>query len=83
MSKYIDAKVTVWCRYNLDDKADLSVIENKIKEGYSVLEAIDEQNSLFDSEYLFDTEEPVQNILGENIYEIYENDKLVNGSDVI
>lgn len=83
MSKYIDAKVTVWCRYNLDDKVDLSVIENKIKEGYSVLEAIDEQNSLFDSEYLFDTEEPVQNILGENIYEIYENDKLVNGSDVI
>lgn len=83
MSKYINAKVTVWCRYNLDDKADLSVIENKIKEGYSVLEAIDEQNSLFDSEYLFDTEEPVQNILGENIYEIYENDKLVNGSDVI
>lgn len=83
MSKYIDAKVTVWCRYNLDDKADLSVIENKIKEGYSVLKAIDEQNSLFDSEYLFDTEEPVQNILGENIYEIYENDKLVNGSDVI
>lgn len=83
MSKYIDAKVTVWCRYNLDDKVDLSVIENKIKEGYSVLEAIDEQNSLFDSEYLFDTEEPVQNILGENIYEIYENDKLVSGSDVI
>lgn len=83
MSKYIYAKVTVWCRYNLDDKVDLSVIENKIKEGYSVLEAIDEQNSLFDSEYLFHTEEPVQNILGENIYEIYENDKLVNGSDVI
>ena len=83
MSKYIDAKVTVWCRYNLDDKVDLSVIENKIKEGYSVLEAIDEQNSLFDSEYLFDTEEPVQNILGENIYEIYENDKLVSRSNVV
>ena len=83
MSKYINAKVTVWCRYNLDDKADLSVIENKIKEGYSVLEAIDEQNSLFDSEYLFNTEEPVQNILGENIYEIYENDKLVSRSNII
>lgn len=83
MSKYINAKVTVWCQYNLDDKADLSVIENKIKEGYSVLEAIDEQNSLFDSEYLFETEEPVQNILGENIYEIYENDKLVSRSNVV
>lgn len=83
MSKYINAKVTVWCRYNLDDKADLSVIENKIKKGYSVLEAIDEQNSLLDSEYLFDTEEPVQNILGENIYEIYENDKLVSKSNII
>ena len=80
MSKYIDAKVTVWCRYNLDDKADLSVIENKIKEGYSVLEAIDEQNSLFDSEYLFDTEEPVYNILGDEIYEIYENDVLIASS---
>lgn len=80
MSKYIDAKVTVWCRYNLDDKADLSVIENKIKEGYSVLEAIDEQNSLFDSEYLFDTEEPVHNILGDDIYEIYENDVLIASS---
>lgn len=83
MSKYINAKVTVWCQYNLDDKADLSVIENKIKEGYSVLEAIDEQNSLLDSEYLFETEEPVQNILGEIIYEIYENDKLVSRSNVI
>ena len=83
MSKYIDAKVTVWCQYNLDDKADLSVIENKIKEGYSVLEAIDEQNSLLDSEYLFDTEEPVKNILGENIYEIYENDKLISRSNVV
>lgn len=41
MSKYIDAKVTVWCRYNLDDKADLSIIEDKIKNGYSVIEAID------------------------------------------
>lgn len=83
MSKYINAKVTVWCQYNLDDKADLSVIENKIKEGYSVLEAIDEQNSLLDSEYLFDTEESVQNILGENIYEIYDNDKLVSRSNVV
>lgn len=83
MNKYINAKVTVWCQYNLDDKADLSVIENKIKEGYSVLEAIDEQNSLLDSEYLFETEEPVQNILGEIIYEIYENDKLVSRSNVI
>lgn len=81
MSKYINARVTVWCQYNLDDKADLSVIENKIKEGYPVLEAIDEQNSLLDSEYLFDTEEPVKNILGENIYEIYENDKLVSRSN--
>lgn len=83
MSKYINAKVTVWSQYNLDDKADLSVIENKIKEGYSVLEAIDEQNSLFDSEYLFETEEPVRNILGENIYEIYDNDKLVSRSNVV
>ena len=83
MSKYINARVTVWCQYNLDDKADLSVIENKIKEGYSVLEAIDEQNSLLDSEYLFDTEEPVKNILGENIYEIYENDKLISRSNVV
>ena len=83
MSKYINAKVTVWCQYNLDDKADLSVIENKIKEGYSVLEAIDEQNSLFDSEYLFETEEPVRNILGENIYEIYDNDKLVSESNIV
>jgi hypothetical protein len=83
MSKYINAKVTVWCQYNLDDKADLSVIENKIKEGYSVLEAIDEQNSLLDSEYLFDTEEPVQNILGEIIYEIYDNNKLVSRSNVV
>lgn len=81
MSKYINARITVWCQYNLDDKADLSVIENKIKEGYSILEAIDEQNSLLDSEYLFDTEEPVKNILGENIYEIYENDKLVSRSN--
>ena len=83
MSKYINARITVWCQYNLDDKADLSVIENKIKEGYSILEAIDEQNSLLDSEYLFETEEPVRNILGENIYEIYENDKLVSKSNVI
>ncbi len=83
MSKYIDAKVTVWCRYNLDDKADLSVIEDKIKNGYPVIEAIDEQNALFDSEYLFETEEPVQNALGENIYEIYENDKLVSESNVV
>jgi hypothetical protein len=83
MSKYIDAKVTVWCRYNLDDKADLSIIEDKIKNGYPVIEAIDEQNALFDSEYLFDTEEPVQNILGEIIYEIYENDKLVSESNVV
>lgn len=83
MSKYINAKVTVWCQYNLDDKADLSVIENKIKEGYPVIEAIDEQNSLLDSEYLFDTEEPVKNILGENIYEVYENDKLISRSNVV
>lgn len=83
MSKYIDARVTVWCRYNLDDKADLSVIEDKIKNGYPVIEAIDEQNALFDSEYLFETEEPVQNTLGENIYEIYENGELVSESNVI
>jgi hypothetical protein len=83
MSKYIDTKVTVWCRYNLDDKADLSIIEDKIKNGYSVIEAIDEQNSLVDFEYLFETEESVQNILGEIIYEIYENDKLVSRSNVI
>lgn len=42
MSKYIDTKVTIWCRYNLDDKADLSIIEDKIKNGYPVIEAIDE-----------------------------------------
>lgn len=83
MSKYIDARVTVWCRYNLDDKADLSVIEDKIKNGYPVIEAIDEQNALFDSEYLFETEEPVQNTLGEIIYEIYENDKLVSESNIV
>lgn len=83
MSKYIDAKVTVWCRYNLDDKADLSIIEDKIKNGYSVIEAIDEQNSFVDFEYLFETEEPVQNVLGENIYEIYENGELVSESNVI
>lgn len=83
MSKYIDARVTVWCRYNLDDKADLSVIEDKIKNGYPVIEAIDEQNALFDSEYLFETEEPVQNTLGEIIYEIYENDKLISESNIV
>lgn len=83
MSKYIDARVTVWCRYNLDDKADLSVIEDKIKNGYPVIEAIDEQNSFVDFEYLFETEEPVQNVLGENIYEIYENGELVSESNVI
>ena len=83
MSKYIDAKVTVWCRYNLDDKSDLSIIEDKIKNGYSVIEAIDEQNSFVDFEYLFETEEPVQNVLGENIYEIYENGELVSESNVI
>jgi hypothetical protein len=83
MSKYIDAKVTVWCRYNLDDKADLSIIEDKIKNGYSVIEAIDEQNSFVDFEYLFETEEPVQNTLGENIYEIYENGELVSESNVV
>lgn len=82
MSKYIDTKVTVWCRYNLDDKADLSIIEDKIKNGYSVIEAIDEQNSFVDFEYLFETEEPVQNTLGENIYEIYENGELVSESNV-
>lgn len=83
MSKYIDARVTVWCRYNLDDKADLSVIEDKIKNGYPVIEAIDEQSALFDSEYLFETEEPVQNTLGEIIYEIYENDKLISESNIV
>lgn len=83
MSKYIDAKVTIWCRYNLDDKSDLSIIEDKIKNGYSVIEAIDEQNSFVDFEYLFDTEEPVRNILGENIYEIYDNDKLVSESNIV
>ena len=83
MSKYIDTKVTIWCRYNLDDKADLSIIEDKIKNGYSVIEAIDEQNSFVDFEYLFETEEPVQNALGEDIYEIYENGELVSGSNVI
>ena len=83
MSKYIDTKVTVWCRYNLDDKADLSIIEDKIKNGYSVIEAIDEQNSFVDFEYLFETEEPVQNVLGENIYEIYENGELVSESNVL
>lgn len=83
MSKYIDTKVTVWCRYNLDDKADLSIIEDKIKNGYSVIEAIDEQNSFVDFEYLFETEEPVQNALGENIYEVYENGELVSESNVI
>lgn len=40
MSKYIDVKVSCWCKYRLDDKADLSDIENKIKQGYSVLDAI-------------------------------------------
>lgn len=83
MSKYIDAKVTVWCRYNLDNKADLSIIEDKIKNGYSVIEAIDEQNSFVDFEYLFETEEPVQNTLGEIIYEIYENDKLISESNIV
>lgn len=83
MNKYIDTKVTIWCRYNLDDKADLSIIEDKIKNGYSVIEAIDEQNSFVDFEYLFETEEPVQNTLGEIIYEIYENDKLVSESNIV
>lgn len=83
MSKYIDVKVTVWCRYNLDDKADLSIIEDKIKNGYSVIEAIDEQNSFVDFEYLFETEEPVQNTLGEIVYEIYENGELVSKSNVV
>ena len=83
MSKYIDAKVTVWCRYNLDDKADLSIIEDKIKNGYSVLEAIDEQDSFIDFEYLFETEEPVKNTSGENIYEIYTNGELVSESNVV
>lgn len=83
MSKYIDTKVTVWCRYNLDDKTDLSIIEDKIKNGCSVIEAIDEQDSLVDFEYLFETEEPVQNTLGENIYEIYENGELVSESNVV
>lgn len=83
MSKYIDTKVTVWCRYNLDDKVDLSIIEDKIKNGYSVIEAIDEQNYFVDFEYLFETEEPVQNTLGENIYEIYENGELVSESNVV
>lgn len=83
MSKYIDTKVTVWCRYNLDDKANLSIIEDKIKNGYSVIEAIDEQNSFVDFEYLFETEEPVQNTLGETIYEIYENGELVSESNVV
>lgn len=83
MSKYIDAKVTVQCRYNLDDKADLSIIEDKIKNGYSVLEAIDEQDSFIDSEYLFETEEPVRNTSGENIYEIYKNGELVSESNVV
>lgn len=83
MSKYIDVKVSVWCRYNLDDKADLLAIENKIKEGDSPLNAACEQGVFYDSEYLFETEEPVQNIAGENIYEIYENNKLVSRSNVI
>ena len=83
MSKYIDTKVTVWCRYNLDDKADLSIIEDKIKNGYSVIEAIDEQNSFVDFEYLFETEEPVQNTLGENIYKIYKNGELISESNMV
>lgn len=80
MSKYINVKVSCWCKYRLDDKADLSDIENKIKQGYSVLDAIEENSSFLDSEYLFDTEEPVHNILGDDIYEIYENDVLIASS---
>lgn len=83
MSKYIDAKVTVWCRYNLDDKTDLSVVEDKIKKGYSIFEAIDEQSALSDSEYLLETEEPVHNILGGIIYEIYEDNKLISSSKIL
>lgn len=77
MGKCVEAKITLWVRHNLTDDADLESIEKKAQEGQNILDVVEEDGYFVSSEYLFDTEDMVQNINGNDIYEIWDNDQLI------
>jgi hypothetical protein len=74
MKKYIDFKITMWCRMYLEDDADLNEIIKKIETGITPIELFDPEFGYNSDDYLYDTEEyltPVENNNQATI-EIYE-----------
>jgi hypothetical protein len=79
MKKYIDYKVTIWCRLSFNDDIDMTEIIEKLKQNtlpselsYEFLDSV-EYGNLVDTEELMS----VQENDGQSTIEVYEGEKMI------